>query len=106
MSKEQQINPIETIQSRQNVKEKLNSLLHKKIQDCSENSEPPRRTDSIESNEFDIPDVSNEGKTDEDSVLDQHILHNILKEKKKELLRNPEVIQFLQNKPTTSVKYV
>lgn len=88
----------------ENVKEKLNTLLHKKIHDQNE-----KLNENTNKTEEKIGEVRNElpieltedeetNNSDEESILSQHVLHYILNEKKKELLRNKEVVRFLQNK--------
>ncbi|GLV45895.1 hypothetical protein CBL_11692 [Carabus blaptoides fortunei] len=101
----------------ENVKELLNNLLHKKILDQHEKSNDICNKSSDSTEEKPRPDIFlNQGESSNEPIIEitencddemtneseddynQYLLHHILNEKKKELLRNTEVMQFLQSK--------
>lgn len=98
----------------ENVKERLNNLLVKKMNDHNEKvidnqnkileiakEKHSNASQSMITNELALEtnDSLHEAVVnDEDLLLNQHVLVHVLNEKKKELLRNQEVIQFLQSK--------
>lgn len=94
----------------ENVKERLNSLLQKKMIEQereSKNSSPAEQTVSVKQ-EIDRDRISN-GESAENSIenveydpkeqfTESVLLHDILNEKKKALLQDKDVISFFQNK--------
>lgn len=102
----------------ENVKERLNTLLHKKlIEQERENkdsqlSQPPEEAVSIKQEidcEKNSTDCETEATTESprtgnseydfrENVTENILLHDILNEKKKALLRDKDVMQFFQNK--------
>lgn len=104
----------------ENVKERLNTLLHKKlIEQERENkdvqqSQPPEEAMSIKQEidcEKNSTDCETEATTESprtttgnlecdlrENLTENILLHDILNEKKKALLRDKDVMQFFQNK--------
>lgn len=105
----------------ENVKERLNTLLHKKIteqeKDCKTSPVTAEPAVSIKSEaeittdrngrkvqhqpQIDSPDFQQDGSPECPTIKDQikktFLLHEILSEKRKTLLQDKEVIAFFQN---------
>lgn len=104
----------------ENVKERLNTLLHKKITEQEKECKTPTTTEqdvSIKSeidvekstrkvhsrqHQSDSPEIQQDNSLDCPTIKDQmkktFLLHEILSEKKKLLMQDKEVIAFFQSK--------
>lgn len=102
---------IKQIMDSENVKERLTTMLHKKLSDLQEREsratkynelsessikqeEEDNKNTPSETNVFTVAEANNSVDVQEDYIP----LQEILDEKKRALLRNKEVIKFLQSK--------
>lgn len=107
---------IDEIMGTENVKERLNTLLHKKIIEQEKDGKSSTATDTLSiktevdvdrntkktQHQIDSPEIQQDNSLESGTLKDEmkktFLLHEILSEKKKVLMQDKEVIAFFQDK--------